>query len=728
MHERCRRHKEKIVYKRLPRLIIVLIIVLCAIIGSLPIGGQLSAAPLAQPDPPRPPVAPFSILDAWASSAHADSSAPSFTLWNEASPPRIPAECAKCHSGTGFQDALGADGSTPDQVDGTHPIGGVIACKTCHNDVTLTKDSVVTASGAELTGLGRTSLCVECHLGNGSKSAIDAAIKDAGVDLDTVSQALSFDGYHADAGVLISFGTMAQGGYEYDGQHYDTIATHVQGYEGCVDCHNSHSLALNLRACAECHQGIATIEDLRNIRMDGSRRDYNGNGDIAEGIYYELAGLREKLLSVIQRYAKEIAGSSIAYNVSSPPYFFVDTNDNSIAEPGEVHPVNRYTNWTPRLLQAAYNFHSAEKNSSAYVHGNKYVIQLLYDSIASLNEALAEPEDISALHRNDAGHFAGSQRAFRYWDERGAVPGACAKCHTASGMAFFLKESVNVLTPPSNGLQCTTCHDSLTEYTFHITGPVRFPSGTLIDSGNPGVNLCLNCHQGRESTAGVDRIIGDATPDEQAAGLRFPDLHFFAASSTHWGSEVQGAYEYRGKTYGEKEYTGFFAHGAGQLDLCNDCHDIHSLEVKIESCMTCHIEVRANGDVRTIRATHIDFDGDGDDKEGIYYEIATLQEKLYSAIQRYARNVVGQPIAYQPNGYPYFFVIDRNGDGEANSVESKPSNAYKPWTPRLLRAAYNYQNSLADPGAFSHNAMYIIQSLYDSIEDLGDDVSTLTRP
>jgi hypothetical protein len=45
-----------------------------------------------------------------------------------------------------------------------------------------------------------------------------------------------------------------------------------------------------------------------------------------------------------------------------------------------------------------------------------------------------------------------------------------------------------------------------------------------------------------------------------------------------------------------------------------------------------------------------------------------------------------------------------------------------------LRAAYNYQYSAKDPGAFAHNGLYIIQTLYDSLEDVGGDVSGMTRP
>ena len=100
----------------------------------------------------------------------------------------------------------------------------------------------------------------------------------------------------------------------------------------------------------------------------------------------------------------------------------------------EINGDNRFASWTPRLLEAAYNYQTSIKDPGAYAHGGKYIIQLLYDSIASLNEAVAEPVDMTAMRRIDAGHFAGSEEAFRHWDEEGVVPGTCAKCHTAGGL------------------------------------------------------------------------------------------------------------------------------------------------------------------------------------------------------------------------------------------------------------------------------------------------------
>jgi hypothetical protein len=110
-----------------------------------------------------------------------------------------------------------------------------------------------------------------------------------------------------------------------------------------------------------------------------------------------------------------------------------------------------------------------------------------------------------------------------------------------------------------------------------------------------------------------------------------------------------------------------------------------------------------------------DYDGDGDTEEGIAGEIETMAEALYAAMQAYAESTDGvSAIVYDAHAYPYFF--DDAGE------------RYATWTPRLLKAAYNYQYAQKDPGAFAHNPAYVLQVLYDSIEDAGGDVSGMTRP
>ena len=426
--------------------------------------------------------------------------------------------------------------------------------------------------------------------------------------------------------------------------------------------------------------------------------------------------MQEALYQGIQAYANEVAGAPIVYDGGAYPYFFVDTDGDGAGD-------DRYATWTPRLLKAAYNYQLSVKDPGQYAHGGKYIIQLLNDSLADLNSAIAEPVDMTAMNRIDAGHFAGSEEAFRHWDEDGAVPGSCAKCHSAGGLPMHIAEGVNISQPIANGFQCTTCHNDLQEFTRYEVTEVTFPSGAKIDSGDPDSNLCLNCHQGRESTVSVNRLIGDAPGDEVSDALRFLNVHYFAAGATRYGTEVKGAYEYDGK-----EYFGFFEH-ARAADQCAECHGAHSLEVDIEACADCHddIEIESLEDLQNIRYYFDDWDGDGDTEEGIAGEIATLQEMLYAAIQDYATNTAGAAIAYDSHAYPYFFN-DLNGNGEVDEEEADRANGFNTWTPNLLRAAYNYQYSSKDPGAFAHNGQYIVQTLFDSLEALGADVSAMIRP
>ena len=642
------------------------------------------------------PVAEIPFAAMWVGSGHADAGAEAFVHWDEDDPAVVPGRCAKCHSTTGYHDFLGIDGTEAGVVDNDHEIGQVIECVACHNAAAAAMDSVVFPSGVEIAGLGSEARCMQCHQGRASAVSVDGAIEEAGLteDVDTVSEELGFINIHYYAAAATQYGGWAMGGYQYAGKTYDARFAHVEGYDTCADCHSPHSLELKVSECSVCHTDVSSAEDLKNVRMLGSTADYDGDSDVAEGIGAEIEGLQEILYQAIQAYAED-AGTAIAYDSGAYPYWFTADGE-------------RYVTWTPRLLKAAYNYQTSLKDPGAFAHGGKYMIQLLFDSVEDLDPARAE-----GLHRIDVGHFAGSEEAFRHWDEDGEVPASCAKCHSATGLPTYLAEGVNLAAPLSNGFQCATCHDAEPAYTRYVVEAVAFPSGAELSTDDPDSNLCLNCHQGRESTVSVNARIGDIEADTVSDSLGFRNVHYFAAGATRFGTEAKGAYEYAGKTY-----VGRFAH-VETFDTCTECHSAHKLEVKAESCATCHAGAE---DAHTIRMSETDFDGDGDIEEGLAGEIETLHTALYAAMQDYAATVIGTPVIYDSHAYPYFF-IDTNGNGEVDPGEGIYPNSYATWTPRLLRAAYNYQYAAKDPGAFAHNGPYVIQALYDSIADLGTAVS-----
>ncbi len=669
---------------------------------------------------PEPVVATVPFEEAWANSPHNDITSESFIHWDGDDPAVVPASCAKCHSEPGYLDFLGADGTAAGAIDAeSFPVGTTVTCAACHNDVTISKTSVMFPSGVEITDLGDESRCMECHQGRQSKVSVDASIEEVGLteNVDEVSPDLGFSNIHYYAAAATQYGAEALGGYQYDGKSYDVKFEHVQGFDTCNTCHDPHTLELNLEQCQTCHTDVTAAEDFKTVRLQGSEADYDGDGDVEEGVFEETAGLQEVLYGAIQAYATETAGAAIVYNPAAHPYWFTDANENGTPDEGE----EAYATWTPRLLKAAYNYQVASKDPGEFAHNGKYIIQLLYDSIDDLNQALATPVDMTAMHRIDPGHFAGSEEAFRHWDEDGMVEAGCVKCHQAEGLPQFIAEGVNTSMAPSNGFLCTTCHTNFEDYARYEITEVEFPSGATVTMEDTDSNLCISCHQGRASTASIDRAVADLEEDTVPdPPLRFTNIHYFAAGATLFGGEVQGAYQAP-----DQAYVGKFAHVPGFAN-CTECHGTHELGLKTEQCFTCHAGVETADAIRGPLST-TDYDGDGDVTEGIAGEIQTYSEKLYAAIQDYAANVAGTPIVYDAAAYPYFFA-DTDGNGERNGEEA----GYAAWTPRLLKAAYNYQYVQKDPGAAAHNAKYVIQFLYDSLTSLGQqvtvDMTGMVRP
>lgn len=710
----------------------------------------VQATPAAQPAPAAAALTVPFLAD-WMKSGHADAKAQAFTNWTNVTGTLIPMTCVKCHSSDGYRDFLGADGSLAGSIQISGTKVSVIDCVACHNPVTINKTSVKFPSGVTLSDLGDEARCMECHQGRQSTTSVNAAIATAGLTntLDTVpvTPTLGFLNIHYYAAAATQYGTLAKGGYEYAGKSYEAKFEHVEGFNTCNSCHNPHTLEVELAKCQTCHTDVKAKADLIKIRMNGSLMDYDGDGDKKEGVQSELLGLQEKLYTAVVAYSKIVGkGQSIAYSSAANPYFFIDTNGDGKADEKEAVSANRWTAWTARLLKAAYNYNVSKKDPGTFAHNGKYIIQLLYDSIEDLNTQLPTKVDISKAHRDDAGHFSGAGPAFTRWFAQGEVPVGCAKCHSATGLPEFIKNGGTVAITaegtvatvgigaqqPKSGFTCTTCHNDVSKFTVYPVVNVPFPSGKNVtfstekdDKGalKPvAANLCLECHQGRESTTTVNMMLTGLDDDKVDAKVRFRNVHYYAAGASLFGDLAQGAYQYTGK-----KYLGKFAHVPG-FDTCTGCHNTHELELRMDKCVTCHPGVTSP---RQIRLTTVDYDGDKDVKEPVSAEVDGLAAKLYTAILDYSKTITTTAIGYSPTAYPYYFK-DTNGDGKIDEKEGVSANGWSAWTPRLLRAAYNYQYIKKDPGVFAHNARYAVQILYDALEDLGVkvkiDLTGLTRP
>ena len=301
---------------------------------------------------------------AWESSAHADKESRAFSRWNDEDPPEIPTRCAKCHSTTGYLDFLGADGSPAGEVTQPAPVGTTVECDACHNDVSRSKDSALMPSGVTLTALGGAANCFECHQGRASTKSVSEAVD--GKAADTVDSELSLPNIHNNPAGPTQHGSEAMGGFEFANRTYAGFYLHTADFNTCYECHNAHNLQVEAEKCSACHLGANTQADLANIRTNNI--DYDGDGDIQEGMSGEIETMADRLLLAMRIYAATTEGAAELEHDGR----FVDSAGES------------YATWTPRLLQAAYNYQYVTIDGGGYAHNAPYLLQLLFDSIEDI--------------------------------------------------------------------------------------------------------------------------------------------------------------------------------------------------------------------------------------------------------------------------------------------------------------------------------------------------------
>ncbi len=719
---------------KIPNIMFVIVIGVLLVVA-----GGCKLTKVAPPDGSTPPGSSYDAQALWASSGHADDTAEAFRHWDEDDPPVVPTFCAKCHANDGFLDFL--DNWTVDNA--ANP--GVISCDVCHaaGGGVRGLDFVTFPSGATIGGLGPEAICMQCHQGRSSRPSVDSyLLSKGGGPNDAVNPGLSFRNIHYFAAAATLYGSLAQGGYQYPGRTYDGKFGHVGDADSCTECHDPHSLKVKTEFCGHCHHGLsasagisaASSGGLYDIRYTGSLVDYDGDGNISEGIYYEIDTFKNLLVNVLWSYSADVCGTPVVYEAHTYPYFFKDNNANGVADPGEANYGNQFRLWTPRLMKAAYNYQVAMKDPGGFAHGGKYIIQLLYDSIMDLRGASPNPITIPALNRSDEGHFDGSTEAWRHWDEDGMVSGSCAKCHSDSGLPYYLEHGENEAAPVSNGLLCSTCHDSANWPGLRENREVTFPSGAVLSMPDAST-LCMECHQGRASKYSVDAKIAGGS-----GNYTFTNIHYFPVAAVLFGTEAKGGYEYSGKTYVGRKL--FLNHG-DQFDTCIECHmgtkgapsgishNVH--KPNPVDCVICHgrddSQPYPGRDPAKFKFSGIrpgstpDYDGDGNVTESIKAEIQGLEATLYYRLQAHAR-AVGKPLIYDSHAYPYFFN-DKNANGLSDPGEAIYPNRYR-FNANLLKAAYNYQVSRKEPHGYIHNSMYVAQLLVDSIVDLGGSAAPYT--
>jgi len=316
----------------------------------------------------------------------------------------------------------------------------------------------------------------------------------------------------------------------------------------------------------------------------------------------------------------------------------------------------------------------------------------------------------------------------------------CVRCHTTTGF-------INFVSPDANGLRfndqhswglatdktkqviaCNACHDNGkgASYSFAVrkvpavttyynysaaNGPVSLKvTGVPVNFPDFGAsNICVPCHAGR----GVGQVVKAAA----ARGLDFrnasnvPAAHNRSAAATL--AQLDG-YEFPGQNYANPGYLHSSigignSYGTGSAGPCVSCHmkgeESHEfMPVTLDP---------ATGVITSITSPTCVKCHDGAFQQA--WDVASLQSKRDGmsaalAILNLLRSYPNGALTVGASKYPTV-APNKNPNWDVFS----PGNGAN-----TMGAAFNYSLLVADPAAFTHNAVYAKRLIYDSIDWLSN--------
>lgn len=268
----------------------------------------------------------------------------------------------------------------------------------------------------------------------------------------------------------------------------------------------------------------------------------------------------------------------------------------------------------------------------------------------------------------------------RFGDRGGEDPlNRCARCHGNEGFIDFVTFGESNEDGYSNAteISCTTCHDTHRSFDFENDGndfalrvidPVEILTdpGRTIDLGDHS-NLCVNCHQPRNTSLPTDNGVGMF----EITSSRFGP-HHGPQSTVFEGTQLV-------LIAGSQNIPGIGTSAHRQLTSCIKCHmgettdgtdGSHTWNPTLNACIQCHSDITSF------------------DRNGVQTEVTSLLNELELLL-------VEAGIA--------------TGNGRAVTGE---------WSIDIVNAYWNWISVVEDQSKGIHNPDYIRAILKNSIESL----------
>jgi len=291
-------------------------------------------------------------------------------------------QCVRCHTAPGFRNFIENAATATPYV--TNTVYEALTCAACHDPHDASNphqlraaNSYTLPEGTTVTNVGLGALCMECHHSRNGEANQNIANYQLG--RPTWAGGSSFGPHDSTAGDMVEGVNAITYGKVIPSGSHSAVIPNV-----CVGCHmqpvatshpafgqaggHTYSMTYNVVSagvtnkadlvdvCIKCH---GPIED-----FDFARKDYNGDG-IIEGVQTEVQKLLDKLSTLLPNSTYRADGNYVADGVVKSS-------------------LSVKTNWSTRLLQAAWNWQFVNVEGSKGVHNAPYAVGVLKGSIADL--------------------------------------------------------------------------------------------------------------------------------------------------------------------------------------------------------------------------------------------------------------------------------------------------------------------------------------------------------